>query len=294
MIFENVEEKYWVLSKIFLGTMATTKRTKQELSTTKKEVLLTLLEASENGRLPRGMIIAIARSSCCCCRAVSKIWKTYQAELNHTCGSLSKNSVSTVAFDRAIETHKSNSGKKRIISPSHFMESLQAIPLENCQTQRDIVKQMKVSKDTLGRMIKEGYVIPTKRTVKPRLSENYKHQRLHFCLDNVGQDGYFLDMYDCIHIDECWFFVNRKTSTFYITADEDEPYTTVQNKNHLEKLHFLVALARPRYDSGRKKWFDGKIGMWPCATKGEAVRRSYLRPKGTTIWKSFNVNRTTF
>ena len=50
-----------------------------------------------------------------------------------------------------------------------------------------------------------------------------------------------------------------------------KPYTTVHNKNHLEKLHFLVALAQPRYDSGRQKWFDSKIGIWPFDTKGEAV-----------------------
>ena len=90
-------------------------------------------------------------------------------------------------------------------------------------------------------------------------------------MDNIGQDGYFLDIYDRIHIDECWFFVDRKTHTFYITADENEPYTTVHNKNHLEKLHFLVALAQPRYDSGRQKWFDSKIGIWPFDTKGETV-----------------------
>ena len=134
--------------KKILGTMAKTKRTKQELST--KKSAPALLKALENGQLPRGIIIAIARLSCCCCWAVSRIWKTYQAELGHTCGSPTKNSVSTVAFDRAIETHKKKSGKKRIISPSHFQESLQAIPLENYQTQRNIATQMKVLKDTLG------------------------------------------------------------------------------------------------------------------------------------------------
>ena len=117
---------------------------------------------------------------------------------------------------------------------------------------------------------------------------------MHFCLVNVGQDGYFLDMYNRIDIDKCWFFVDRKTCMFYITADENKPCTTVHNKNHLEKLHFLVALARLRYDSGRQKWFNGKIGMWPFATKGEAVRQLHLRPKDTTVWKSFNMNQTKF
>ena len=49
---------------------------------------------------------------------------------------------------------------------------------------------------------------------------------------------------------------------------------------------FLCAVARPRYDTNKNAWFDGKIGIWPMR-KWEPVKwSSKKRAKGTPLWKN--------
>jgi hypothetical protein len=36
----------------------------------------------------------------------------------------------------------------------------------------------------------------------------------------------------------------------------------MQNKNANEKIMFLAAIARPRYDAEGNCTFDGKLGVW--------------------------------
>ena len=44
---------------------------------------------------------------------------------------------------------------------------------------------------------------------------------------------------------------------------------------------FLCAVARPRFDTASKSWFNGFIGCWPFTEVKEAARSSHLWPKGT-------------
>ena len=44
-----------------------------------------------------------------------------------------------------------------------------------------------------------------------------------------------------------------------IAAEEEEPYRHVQHKSFLTKIMFLCVVARPRYNTRKNTWFDGKI-----------------------------------
>jgi len=54
---------------------------------------------------------------------------------------------------------------------------------------------------------------------------------------------------------------------------------------------FLAAVARPRYVPGTRKFFDGKIGIWPIVEKVKAKRGSKNRPKGTPVTQNVEINR---
>ena len=73
----------------------------------------------------------------------------------------------------------------------------------------------------------------------------------------------FEHMEDLIHIDEKRFYLMKDGQCFIIVVDEAEPYRHVQHKSFLTKIMFLCAVARPRYDTNKNAWFDGKIGIWP-------------------------------
>ncbi len=87
-------------------------------------------------------------------------------------------------------------------------------------------------------------------------------------------------MMDEIHIDEKWFYLTRLNQTVYLTPGEEPPERRVKSKKYIPKVMFLCAVACPRYDCGRKQWFNGKIGMWPLVEQVAAVRNSQNRPAG--------------
>ncbi|XP_044966754.1 uncharacterized protein LOC123426911 [Hordeum vulgare subsp. vulgare] len=129
-----------------------------------------------------------------------------------------------------------------------------------------------------------------------RKREANKKARLQFCLSMFDQQSLqnrptFRDMRNIIHIDEKWFNTTQKTMKFYKLPSEQDPHRTVQNKNSIGKIMFLVAIARPRYNVEGICIFDGKIGIWPFIKKEPAPRKSDYRPRGTLITKTISVNR---
>ena len=93
-------------------------------------------------------------------------------------------------------------------------------------------------------------------------------------------------MEDLIHVDEKWFYLTKDGQRFIIVADEAEPYRHVQHKSFLMKIMFLCAVARPRYDTNKNTWFDGKIGIWPIRKWEPAKQSSKKHTKGTPVWKN--------
>ncbi|KAG3254306.1 hypothetical protein PI124_g1166 [Phytophthora idaei] len=57
---------------------------------------------------------------------------------------------------------------------------------------------------------------------------------------------------------------------------------------------FLAAVARPRYDFGKERYFDDKIGIWPITEQNFAQRGSKNRPKGAPITKIISMTRNVY
>lgn len=95
-------------------------------------------------------------------------------------------------------------------------------------------------------------------------------------------------MYDVVHIDEKWFNMYKGATHYYMAPTEDMPHHTSPNKRYIGKVMFLAAVARPRHDFGRRKYFNGKIGIWPVDELVQAQRSSVNRLAGA--WETKNVS----
>jgi hypothetical protein len=104
----------------------------------------------------------------------------------------------------------------------------------------------------------------------------------------------FLDMYDEVHIDEKWFYIQQDKEGFLTVVpdegcpDDDKHYRSVKSKNFIQKVMFLAAVARPWGD------FDGKIGIWAFVSEYVAERNSVNRPAGTVELKNVTVNKEVY
>ena len=125
-------------------------------------------------------------------------------------------------------------------------------------------------------------------SLKPTLTEENKMSRMELVLSFIDESNTskFENMEDLIHIDEKWFYLMKDGQCFIIAADEEEPYRHVQHKSFLTKIMFLCAVARPRYDTNKNAWFDGKIGIWPIGKWEPAKQSSKKHAKGTPVWKN--------
>ena len=101
-------------------------------------------------------------------------------------------------------------------------------------------------------------------------------------------------MEDLIHIDKKWFYLMKDGQRFIIAVDEEEPYRHVQHKSFLMKIMFLCAVARPRYDTNKNAWFDGKIGIWPIGKWEPAMQSSKKCAKGMPVWKNQCITRDVY
>lgn len=144
-----------------------------------------------------------------------------------------------------------NCGRKRIVVDLNMVAE---IPRSQRRTIRSLARALGVNKSTLHRMFTDGLLDRHSSSLKPYLKEANKKARLQFCLSMFDQQSLqnrptFKDMRNIIHIDEKWFNTTQKTMKFYKLPSEEDPHRTLQNKNSIGKIMFLVAIARPRYNA---------------------------------------------
>ena len=128
-------------------------------------------------------------------------------------------------------------------------------------------------------------------SLKPTLMDENKVSRMELALLFIDKNdtSKFEHMEDLIHINEKWLYLTKDGQCFIIAADEAEPYRHVQHKSFLMKIMFLCVVARPRYNTNKNAWFDGKIGIWPIR-KWETVKQSSKKcTKGTPVWKNQSI-----
>ncbi|VFQ63452.1 unnamed protein product [Cuscuta campestris] len=247
-----------------------------QLNQKRKRVADVLLEKSKDGKLQHGLISKVAEEFSFTRKNVSNIWQIPKAQLE-----------SGLPID--VQCHwKGSCGRKRVPVD---MEKLAAIPLSRRKNMRALSFAMEVSKSTVHRWLKRKDIRRHSSAIKPYLCESGKQKRLKFCLDHICPQSLpisptFHDFYDHIHIDEKWFEITKKNTTFYALPEESDPYRTTQSKSFIPKIMFLAAVGRPRYGEGGDVLWDGKIGIFPFTFEQAAQRSSKNRPAGTLETKA--------
>ena len=182
-------------------------------------------------------------------------------------------------------------------SHAEFCQGLKEIPRRRRKTYHSTAKAMGVTLSTVQRMLLHRDVCRVHTSsLKPTLTEENKMSRMELALSFVDKNNTskFENMEDLIHIDEKWFYLMKDGQCFIIAVDEEEPYRHVQQKSFLTKIMFLCAVARPRYDTRRNAWLDGKIGIWPIGKWEPAKRSSKKCAKGTPVWKNQCITRDVY
>ena len=100
----------------------------------------------------------------------------------------------------------------------------------------------------------------------------------------------FNNFLQAVHVeDEKWFFISEKDLRIYVAPGENVPNRVCQNKDHILKVLFLCAVARPCYDRNGECTFEGKLGMFLFVERVAAQRTSVNSPCGTIITQTVPV-----
>lgn len=166
-----------------------------------------------------------------------------------------------VPFD--LTSKKEKCGRHRV---EVDLSLVPTIPLNRRTTIRDIASELHVSKSTMHRSFKDGKLCQESNTIKPLLKDENKEGHVRFCVamldnDTLPNHPTFSDMKNIVHLDEKLFNTTVKVRRFYLRPDEPKPLRTVHNKNAIDKVMFLAAVARPRYDNEGNCTFDWICGL---------------------------------
>ena len=223
----------------------------------RKRALGLLLSRLENGVLRWGSFTIVADEIGVARSTISRLWR----QAHGACGQ-------SLIITPEIASQNNSRAKSLKYSHAEFRQGLKEIPRRRRKTYHSTAKAMGVSLNTVQRMLLQKDVCRVHTSsLKPTLTEENKMSRMELALSK------FENMEDLIHIDEKWFYLTKDGQHFIIAVDEEEPYRHVQHKSFLTKIMFLCAVARPRYDTNKNAWFDGKIGIWPIG-KWEPAKRS--------------------
>ena len=196
---------------------------------------------------------------------------------------------------RASPKKLGRSGRPRKWNHDDVREAIKLVPLLQRRTIRDLASALGIPKSTVHAMKCEKdnpVIIPCTSALKPRLTEHHELLRACYCISKIDPETrLYDDFYESVHVDEKWFFITEKDLHLYITPDEDVPARFVVNKDHILKVMFLCAVARPRFNPAGECIFDGKIGLFPFVERVQAQRASVNRPRGAPIIRSVPVTK---
>ena len=226
---------------------------KEMLLEQRKRALGLLLSRLKDGVLPWGSLTIVADEIGVARSTISRLW-------GQACGAREESLIITPEI--ALQNHSRTNALK--YSHVEFRQGLKEIPQHCCKTYCSTAKAMGVSLSTVQRTLlkRDVYRVHTS-SLKPTLTEENKMSRMELALSYIDKNNTskFENMEDLIHINKKWFYLTKDGQHFIIAADEEEPYRHVQHKSFLTKIMFLCVVARPRYDTNKNAWFDGKIGI---------------------------------
>jgi hypothetical protein len=168
-----------------------------------------------------------------------------------------------------------SSKKPKNCGPKRFpidLSRVATIAFHKRSTIRKLAKALGVSKSSVHRWFKEGHLRRHSNSLKPFMKDANKKERLRWCLSmldptTLPNEPNFIEMDNIIHIDEKWFNATKKNKNFYMLPGEVDPHRTVHNKNSIDKVMVLSAIALPMHDDAGNEIFSGKLGVWPFVRK---------------------------
>lgn len=255
----------------------------------RKQIVSTLLfEAKDGnllGKLRHGAITAIANTYNVHRQTIRKIWERARENFANA----------EVRAFTASPRKKGNSGRKKKWNHQEVRDAVREIPFHQKRSLRDLAVNLAIPLTSLHRMKcdrDDPVIMPCSSNLKPLLTREHKSQRVFYAASKYSMnDNKFDGFYQSVHVDEKWFFLTEEQLRVYIATDEEPPNRQIQNKDHITKVMFLCAIARPRYNDDNECLFDGKIGMWPIVENRVAQRRSENRERGAIIISPVTCNR---
>ena len=219
---------------------------------------------------------------------------------------LSTHSLPLTEFpDHVFEPNKKGVvGRKRKYDRDALVELTENTPHNERGTYRNHASAVDVSAMTSWRMVNQEKVFEVvTANIKPSLTASNQYERFQWALSwiddrsmyrNDRHDLVYEDLMDVVHVDEKWFDKEKVSRRVILTNREKRPHRTAKHKSHIEKVMFLCAQARPRYDPTRKYTWSGKLAMLPIGDYTVAKRNSIHFNKGDRKWENKTVDTETY
>jgi hypothetical protein len=259
--------------------------TRKEMSEEKRlQVYMMLLQVSLDGVLPHGAFTRVATELTLDANSVSKMWKRARSKI--------RQGLTLSEAVKSERSHRHPPSAKYI--PELCAEEMTRLALGQRTNYRDTASALSIPTTTFHRIVKNNPDLFRVHTspLFPDLKDQNKFSRIEFVLSKIGDNGFYKDLYDEVHIDEKWFYLTKDHKHYILTCSEEDPHRTTQHKGHIPKVMFLCAVARPRYYGNNNQFFfDGKIGIWPIGENRPARNNTVNRLRGTMIWHNMSLDR---
>ena len=132
--------------------------------------------------------------------------------------------------------------------------------------------------------------MPHSNAMHPEISEENKLVRIRWILGLLDHilittTPKYKCLFDCVYIEEKWFYLSRKSQRVYLAKNEPKPYRSGKSSKFIPKVMFMGCVARPRWSDRGQCIFDGKIEIFPFMEIVLAQRSSKNRKKGESETK---------
>jgi hypothetical protein len=169
--------------------------------------------------------------------------------------------------------HKKGVGKPQKISIAELHTRVRAVPFHFCKNVQTLSFKIGIPRSTVHRALKLELLKSSQNSIKLILTPKNKVDRIAYCHSFVREQT-FVDMLDRVDIDERWFYLSQKVTSFILVPGEVPPLCLCKHKNHIKKAMCLTAMACPRQDPVNGVWWNGKTGTWFFVEQVPAKRMS--------------------
>ena len=181
-------------------------------------------------------------------RYVSDVWKKHNEDI-----------LDPLNNDLNVSVKQlKGSGRHGKISVLELHLHVKAVSFHFCKNIRTLSFKIGIPLMTIHCALKLGLIKLSKNSIKPILTPKNKLDRVTYCHSFV-QEQSFVEMLDCVDIDEKWFYLSPKVTSFILVPGEVPPLCLCKHKKHNKKAMCLTAMACPRQDPVTGVRWNGKI-----------------------------------